>query len=248
MKQSLIPYLVKYHAVSDIGLLRENNEDALLCMPQLSVFVVADGLGGHQAGEIASKEAVDYFKSYLTSRISVDTPLENFELFQHYLLESFYATNREIFQLSCQHHLLKGMGTTFSVLGFFEKTSVIVHVGDSRIYRYRVSRLERLTQDHLGLRPGDIRVGEKGVLTKALGTADSLIPQLCTYPCEPKDLFLLCSDGLSDKLKEAEIQEVLANQSLHLEEKVRMLVFLAKSKGGQDNITVVLVEIQERSE
>lgn len=246
MKQSQLTYLVKYHAVSDIGLLRENNEDALLCLPEFNIFVVADGLGGHQAGEIASKEAVDFFKTHIT--FSLRKPPETIEVFQHHLLEGFYATNSEIFHLSHQHHLLKGMGTTFSALAFFEQTACIVHVGDSRIYRFREGALEQLTQDHLGLRPGDSRVSEKGVLTKALGTSEALIPQLAHYPCQVQDLFLLCSDGLSDKVKEVEIQGVLSNQTLRLEEKVRMLVFLAKSKGGQDNISVALIQMQEAKE
>lgn len=246
-KRAFTPYLVTYHAVSDVGLIRENNEDALLCLPEYGLFVVADGLGGHQAGEVASKEAVDHFKGVILPRLTSETVPDSLHAFQHCLVESFHATNQEIFHLSRQHHLLKGMGTTFSVLSFYGQNALFVHVGDSRIYRFDQKKLERLTQDHLGVRPSDSRVGEKGVLTKALGTSQVLVPQLGTIPFQVGDLFLLCSDGLSDKVKELEIQTVLENRELHLEEKVRMLVFLAKSKGGQDNITVALIEIEEQS-
>lgn len=249
MNQVQLLKRIQYHAVSDVGLLRDNNEDALLCEPALGLFVVADGLGGHQAGEIASLEAVEFFKKHFMELIVKKGEPTDEAVFQKYVLESFYAANKEVYSLGKQHHLLKGMGTTFSVLAFFEKTTFVIHVGDSRIYRYRKNRFERVTHDHLGVRPTLVRekeaVNTKGFLTKALGTTETLLPQLSHFVWEGNDMFLLCSDGLSDRVSDEDLEKVLENSSLFLEEKVRTLIHLAKTYGGQDNITVILIQMQE---
>lgn len=243
----------KCHAVSDVGLFRDNNEDSWATIPEHGIFIVADGLGGHQAGEVASKEAIEIFINHFHSLVKEYGHPKTLKSFEQYLLKSFYASNSEIFLLGQQHSLLRGMGTTFSLLSFFKKKSVVLHVGDSRIYRYRRRVLEQLSDDHLCIRPFDPRSGEqehnsKGFLTKALGTSETLLPQLCMLPWQEDDFFLICSDGLSDLLSDKEIAEVLSRETLRLEEKVRLLVHLAKSHGGQDNITVLLVNMLKRKE
>jgi len=221
-------------------------------MPEYGIFIVADGLGGHQAGEVASKEAVEIFESHFLSLIKEKGAPDTLRNLERYLLESLYAANREIFLLGQQHSLLRGMGTTFSLLAFFKKKLIILHVGDSRFYRYRAASLEQLSEDHLGSRPCGCKTREnemvsKGYLTKALGTAESILPQFSLLPWQEGDFFLLCSDGLSDLLSENELAEVLSLDTLRLEEKVRMLVHLAKSHGGQDNITVLLAHLQKNN-
>ena len=235
----------KYHAVSDVGLFRENNEDAWISIPEQGIFIVADGLGGHQAGEVASKEALEEFHShFLSLSKKMGTP-KTCTHFEQMLLDSFYAANQQIFQLGKQHTLLRGMGTTFSLLAFFKKRAILLHVGDSRIYRYRSPKLLQLSEDHLGSRVSSLDEPRhtKGFLTKALGTAELILPQFIHLPCRAGDYFLLCSDGLSDLLSSKEIADVLAKETLRLEEKVRMLVYLAKANGGQDNVTVLLIHL-----
>jgi protein phosphatase len=244
--RALKPPQLKYHAVSDVGLFRDNNEDTWLSIPEYGVFVVADGLGGHQAGEVASKEAIETFKSYFEHLIQKNGEPETLDTYELYLSESLSAANREIFNLGQQHSLLKGMGTTFSLIGFFEKKVVVLHVGDSRVYRFHSASFEKVTEDHLGIRscPGKIyETNSKGFLTKALGTAETIVPQMLVLPWQEGDMFLVCSDGLSDLVSEKEINKVLSLDTLRLEEKVRMLVQIAKEHGGQDNITVLLIHV-----
>lgn len=253
MNEPILLPAFKCHAVSDVGLFRDNNEDSWATIPERGIFIIADGLGGHQAGEVASKEAIEIFTSHFHSLVKEFGDPKTLKSFEQYLLQSFYASNSEIFLLGQQHSLLRGMGTTFSLLALFKKKAVILHVGDSRIYRYRNNALEQLSDDHLCIRPFDPRLGEKeqnskGFLTKALGTSEMLLPQVRMLPWQEGDFFLLCSDGLSDLLSNGEIADVLAREGLRIEEKVRLLVYLAKSHGGPDNITVLLVHIPRRKE
>lgn len=241
----MIPPL-RYHGISDIGLLRDNNEDAFLFIPEYGIFVVADGLGGHQAGEVASKESLERFKSKFLAFIQAQGKPLLCEQFEAYCLDSLQTANREIFSLGQNHYLLQGMGTTFSAIGFFNKRCLVFHVGDSRIYRYRQGLLDQLTTDHLCSRLSIVKEKDqnsKGFLTKALGTAETIIPQHVWNDVYEGDLFLLCSDGLSDAVPDQEIAHVLSLETLKLEEKARMLIHVAKSHRGQDNITVVLIEI-----
>jgi len=235
------------HGVSDKGLVRTNNEDAWTTSTRERLFVLADGLGGHQAGEVAAKEAVDAFSDSF-HKIFIESGQH--ELSEVEIIEAlrlcFERTNNRVYEMSCEHELLRGMGTTFCVLSFHGDMAAISHVGDSRIYLLRNGQFEQLTKDHCWTRrflPDGEEKMCKGVLTRALGTTAEVEPTIRLLKICPDDLFLLCSDGLSDMLSQDEIEGVVT-QSATIGQRVRMLVSEAKKKGGGDNITVVLVEVQ----
>jgi len=235
------------HGVSDMGLVRTNNEDAWVSSTRERLFILADGLGGHQAGEVAAKEAVDSFsKSFHESFIeAAKAELSEVEIIEALRL-CFERANAHVYEMSCSHELLRGMGTTFCALSFHEDMAAISHVGDSRIYLLRNGQFEQLTKDHCWTRrhiPDGPEKLCKGVLTRALGTTSDVEPTIRLIKVCPQDLFLLCSDGLSDMLSHQEIEKVVT-QPMTIGQRVRMLVSEAKKKGGGDNITVVLVEVQ----
>jgi serine/threonine protein phosphatase PrpC len=243
-----MPFRVHSHGASDVGLVRTNNEDAWFASPDGRVFLIADGLGGHQAGEVAARESVEWFLSTFLGAFpeKADHPLTNDEISQQ-LQACFDTTNEQLFALSAQHELLHGMGTTFCSLSVHGDNVAIAHVGDSRVYRHRDGVLEQLTKDHCWTQAAPY-VAEceaqttKGILTKALGTMPSIDPTIQLLPLQSHDTFLLCTDGLSDMLAHDEIESVL-NRSMTIGERVRMLIALAKQKGGADNITIILVEV-----
>ena len=242
-----MPFRVHSHGASDVGFVRTNNEDSWFASPDGRLFLIADGLGGHQAGEVAAREAVEWFLAFFLSTFpeNVDQPLV-LEDIPKKLQTCFEATNEHLFQMSGQHELLRGMGTTFCSLSIHGDHAAIAHVGDSRVYRHREGSLEQLTKDHCWTQPsflGSELEGQttKGMLTKALGTMPTIDPSIQVLPLQPHDMFLLCTDGLSDMLSHDEIESVL-NRTMTIGERVRMLVAGAKQKGGADNVTVIIVE------
>ena len=240
-----MPFRIHSHGSSDVGLVRTNNEDAWFASPDGKVFLIADGLGGHQAGEVAAKESVERFLSaFLAAFPEKDADLSDEEIGRR-LRTCFEKTNERLFQLAGQHELLRGMGTTFCSLSIHDGRAAIAHVGDSRIYRHRGGSLEQLTKDHcwsqaLFVIP-EFEGQTKGMLTKALGTMPTIDPSILLLPIASHDLFLMCTDGLSDMLTHGEIESIL-NRDMTIGERVRMLIAAAKQKGGGDNVSVILVE------
>lgn len=248
-----MPVKLQAHGASDVGLVRVNNEDSWLISLEKQIFLLADGLGGHQAGEVAARESIDcffaIFSAWKKERSLTKTP-EDIEL-DHEIDECiracFAQTNAYLFQLSFSHELLRGMGTTFCSLSFHDHRAAVAHVGDSRIYLLRNSALEQLTKDHCWTKalspdqtPEDLP--KKGVLTRALGTTPRVEATIKIMDVFPKDLFLICSDGLSDMLEHDEIEKIL-RLPLTVGERVRTLISAAKENGGGDNVTVVLVDV-----
>jgi len=234
---------IQAHGASDIGLARENNEDAWFLSLEDGLFLVADGLGGHQAGEVASKEAVEHF-SLVFRELKKDCSLCSEEEIFELLRTCFFLTNDRLFTLSCSHDLLRGMGTTFCSLSFHHDKIAVSHIGDSRIYRLRDNMLEQLTKDHCWARPvwGFEGRSSKGVLTKALGTNEQVEPTIRVLGVKEADLFLICSDGLSDTVSHAELERFL-QMKMTVGERVRSLIALAKQHHGGDNITVLVAEV-----
>lgn len=241
---------INYFGISDIGLVREHNEDVWLACPEKGLFLLADGMGGHSAGEIAAKEAVDrlleLFVKWGPSR-SVDP-----DFAETFFYDAFMKVNAQIYGQGQTDHSLHGMGTTLCALYFIQSHVIVAHVGDSRIYRYRKPLLNQLTEDHslasellaLGtMKSRDVeKFPYKHILTRAIGTHPSVEPAVNSIEIESKDLFLLCSDGLTNYVTDKEIGTIL-NQPLSLKERGRQLVDLAKEHGGGDNITLVLAQI-----
>ena len=246
-----MPYKVISYGISDIGLVRQNNEDSWAQLPELNFFVLADGMGGHRAGEVAAKEAVAALCDHFQQTIAIAGP--HFSLDEaHGLVQlSIEHANHVVYELGKADLELRGMGTTLCCIYCHPEGIVYAHVGDSRIYRLHDRKLVQLTKDHSLLRElvdlGQIDEQNaadfqyKNIITKAVGTEKSVEPTVKICDVVDNDVFLMCSDGLSDMLSINEVQTIL-NDTPDLEAAAKELVAKALEKGGFDNITIVLVK------
>lgn len=229
--------------ISDIGLKRENNEDAWAVIPQHQLCVLADGMGGHQAGEVAARVAVDTICASLRDFFPEPAP-KTVETATRALHKSISQANHNVFFLSLSNSSLTGMGTTLCCTLLLEDNLIFSHVGDSRIYRFK-HRLELLTQDHTlrnerGYDPD--RPISKNILTRVVGTSAEIRPDTGLIKVMPEEIFFLCSDGLTDAVSHEEMENILL-KSPSIRESAHKLVEKAKEKGGNDNITVVMIKI-----
>jgi len=224
------------------GLQRRENEDAVLAAPP--VFVVADGMGGAQAGEVASRIAVEAFAEGLPEQGSPEERLATVAL----------TANRRIYELSQSESERAGMGTTLTAAYLGENELALAHVGDSRAYLFRDGELTRLTQDH-SLMAELIRRGklteeeaadhpQRSIITRALGPEPEVTVDTWTYPVRAGDIVLLCSDGLTSMISEAQVAEILRAAD-GLERAAQALIDAANGAGGRDNITVLLFRLEE---
>jgi serine/threonine protein phosphatase PrpC len=245
VKNSLKSFKLEYFGISEIGLVRSNNEDIWSAVTEKQFFILADGMGGHKAGEVASSFAVESMCESIRSLPAKADVEDACQL----LREAIAKANSKVFEESRRHPDYSGMGTTLSCFLVLEIFLVYGHIGDSRLYRYR-NRLEQLTEDH-SLRHTLWNKEEesssptlllRNVITRAIGMQPSVLPDIGVIPLRPKDLYMLCSDGLSDYVDENKIARILSSTD-SLEEMGRNLVELALEKGGNDNITLLLVRI-----
>jgi PPM family protein phosphatase len=232
--------------ISDIGVCRPNNEDVLLSLPEIGFFAIADGMGGHKAGEIAAFEALNHLSKsvkLIKSQYCVDLMGE--------LKFAIEKANQWVYNLSKTCKSLSGMGTTLCCLLWSGNEVIYAHVGDSRIYRFRKGKLELLTEDH-SLFAKWLASGKmaeecetpfpyKNVITRAIGTASKTTPEVAFTTYEPEDLFFLCTDGLTDNLKLEEMEKILVDAPC-LEKATQKLIDKAKKKGSSDNITILIVQ------
>jgi protein phosphatase len=228
---------------TDTGRQRSANEDSFFVRPP--IFVVADGMGGAQAGEVASKAAADAFDR--------DLPAGSPETF---LRETIEAANREIHELASDDPSRKGMGTTITaaIVNPEGEEVAIGHVGDSRAYRLRGGRLERLTRDHSLVeemrRKGQLTDAQaedhpqRSIITRALGPEPQVDVDVQTVPAKPGDVFLICSDGLTTMLGEEQITKLLSGAT-SMEAATRALVDDANRAGGRDNITALAFRLED---
>ncbi len=235
-------------AKTHTGKVRTNNEDCYFISEQgPKLFIVADGMGGHNAGEVASQVAVDAVKSFVENEID---GAKSLELIEEMLLGSIRHANAEVYELSKTKENMEGMGTTLTLLLVVEDMMYFAHVGDSRAYLYKEESLEQITNDHslVGelVRAGTIteeqaRVHpQKNILTNAVGTALTVKIDILHRIVE-NGVILLCSDGLTNHVHEEEIIRIMTAHS-ELEHLCDALIDKANDKGGQDNITVVAVK------
>ena len=225
---------------TDIGRVRRQNEDAAFYDEKRAVFAVADGMGGHLAGEVASGIAIDAVK-----RMALDHPRADTVV----LRDTVKAADEAIARHAKAHPECAGMGTTLSVLWYSGNYAYIAHVGDSRIYRMRAGRLEQITQDHslveemirarLITREQAKTHPRRNVITRALGTQGDNTPDVLAADVLPGDLWLLCSDGLTGMVSDEEIAAAMRACS-SLDAMADCLMSKALSAGGKDNITLVL--------
>lgn len=250
---------VQAAGLSDRGLKRAHNEDSLSVVPDLGLFIVADGMGGHNAGEVASRQAIETIVEFLrdVSDDSATWPIakdENLTLQENRIAGAIKLANRAVCKLSMEHPEYHGMGTTLvGVLFSAESREIsIAHVGDSRCYRLRGGRLEKITSDHSWveeqLQRGIISEDEarnhrwKNVITRALGNKLEVDVEVQTLTSEANDLFLLCSDGLSGMVDDQALEETLVSQP-DLELLAQELIRKANEAGGHDNISLILIRI-----
>lgn len=238
--------VVESFGISDIGLVRTNNEDAFAILSDPPCYLLADGMGGHLAGEIASNEAITYLAESLKS-LKKNASIPDTVLQITHLIKK---TNEHVHVLSLRNDLWHGMGTTLCLVLLYKEKLIHAHVGDSRIYRIRKGSIERLTQDH-SLKDELIAKGEhdesltflyKNVITRAIGTHPTVIPDIKVADLHSGDIYLLCSDGLTDCLTDKEILSVILASS-SLKEAAENLVEEANLCGGNDNITVVMFKL-----
>lgn len=248
-----MPYRILACGHSDPGLIRQNNEDFWGEVSELQLYVLADGMGGHKAGEVAAYEAVISLCRLLKKALGRKRKMSLYET-RDAIRHAIEQVNGIIYKLSRTDEQYRGMGTTLCCVHFHDRGVVYAHVGDSRIYRLNQQKLELLTSDHSLLREllelGQLNEYEapdflyKNIITKAIGTAPLVEPTIQVCDVVPGDIYLMCSDGLSDLLKEEEIEEIL-RQAPNLSYAAQKLVSEANMKGGFDNITAVIMQVQE---
>lgn len=237
---------LNYCGISDIGLSRSNNEDVWIALPELGFFAVADGMGGHQAGEIAANETIDCLCKSIR-----EIQRENSTEIIHELRLAIEKANRHVISIANSQKSLSGMGTTVCCLLWTPKHIIYAHVGDSRIYRMRHSKLELLTEDHSFLTKWkayknlsescETPYPYKHVITQAIGVSGNVKPTISLSFHHPGDLYFLCTDGLTDVVDLPEI-ESLINQSDTLEIACEILVKRAKIRRSSDNITLLMIQ------
>jgi len=251
--------IASFSAKSDLGLKRKVNEDSFLADESIGLFMVLDGIGGHLAGEVASKLGLNTIKENVIRSIK-DKPLaDNHNLSREVqiLNESLLLANQIIYEAANSQPEYFGMGTTVASLLLGRENIAIAHVGDSRIYLIRENSIERLTEDHSlvmeQLKRGIISAEEaeksemKNIITRALGAEELLTPTVDELIPFNNDLFLICSDGLTDLVTDDELLEIILKSRHLFDQAVQNLIDKANEKGGKDNITAILVNIKCRS-
>ncbi len=249
-----LPHLWVGVGLSDIGRVRKLNQDAFSLDKPHQLWVLADGMGGHAGGEVASKIAVEHIPQFIQTRLESEQskpPAKLEEIIELALEEA----NQAILTEAANNSLINGMGTTIVVVAITSTSTgyhaVLAHAGDSRAYVLRKGVLSLWTKDHtlmeerLALNlitPEQVSTHPlRHVLTKALGIDPQTQPTIHTYALEPTDILLLCSDGLTKMMTDQDIQTIMVKEAPHLERIGKSLVTTANRLGGEDNTTVVLI-------
>ena len=257
--------------LTDVGLLREHNEDTIASDSTIGYVVLADGMGGYKAGEVASEIAVLSIAAELTEVMLNQPPLESDQYLQYQdqalnamqpeaqlLVDAVKNANDAIYYVSQTQSQCAGMGTTL-VLGLFINNRLLVgHIGDSRMYRLRGLEFIQLTEDHSilqeQLNAGLITAEQakysvnRNLVTRALGVEPEVPLELNEFDVEVGDVYLLCSDGLTDMVDDSQIQLILSMPDISLDSRAQSLIQLANEHGGKDNISVILVQVNKTFE
>jgi len=252
---------IDWAGLSDVGLQREHNEDSFCVLPEYDLFVVADGMGGHRAGDLASRLATSTIHQFfhLTANEDATWPFHfdpSKSRAENRLVSGIKLANKRIFEASVTNQAVQGMGTTV-VAVLFERDSgkvLVAHVGDSRAYLIRDSDIKLVTRDHSLLNdylevmpdmpPEQVEELPRNVITRALGMQDVVTVDIQDLAPEAGDRWLLCSDGLNGMLKDEQILAEVMEAGADLEAGVNQLIERANAAGGEDNTTVVLCGCQ----
>jgi protein phosphatase len=245
---------------TDTGRVRDHNEDTIGTDPDVGLVVLADGMGGYKSGEVASGIAVRTLMGLIKEAVerqdlTVQDPNTGLSRPGILLRDAIQRANKIIYQTARTQPNCEGMGTTVVAGLFFDDKITIAHVGDSRMYRLRGDRLEQVTQDHSlmqelvarGFYTAEeaARAAAKNFVTRALGVEPHVEVEVTEIPVVKDDLFLLCSDGLSDMVEDDDIQLTISTFGANLETLAKQLVLLSNENGGRDNISVVLARVLE---
>jgi serine/threonine protein phosphatase PrpC len=251
--RSMSHNFIEMAAVTDVGSVRQFNEDSIVTDAEIGAAILADGMGGHRAGEVASRMATDIIMNGLQSQVaefrsdtSSQSPLQAID-------ESINRANKAVFDAALGQSTYRGMGTTLALVLFYDNRVTLGHIGDSRIYRLRNNALQLLTRDDSLLRDqielGFIAAADAGeshnrsLVTRALGIEESVGAHLREDEAAPGDIYLLCSDGLNDLVEDADIELIVSELKVNLPLAANHLVQAAKDNGGYDNVSVILARV-----
>jgi PPM family protein phosphatase len=232
---------IKYHAITDIGKARANNEDYFLADEMLNLYILADGIGGHNYGEIAAKKACEVVLEKF-KQVDALSPISDIETALSVMKFAIYSANRAIYQMALDDKQYKGMGTTVVAFFKFEDKLILGHVGDSRCYKSS-GALTQLTDDHtifVQKSPKSRSFRSKHYLTKSVGLKEFIEPTIQCLDYDDTACYLLCSDGLSDYLEHNKIESILAESTTWTHKK-DLLLQSALETPAKDNITFILI-------
>ena len=248
----------EFFSLTDMGRVRTNNEDSVALDETHGLAVLADGMGGYAAGEVASSMACEFIRIELGRWLQEAAQQASDHDVRRAMDICVDNANRAIFDAANSNPTYSGMGTTLVVGVFRSGRLVLGHIGDSRTYRLRGGSLRQITKDHSLLQEqidaGLISVEEaqfathKNLVTRALGVEDLTLLEAHLHDVQDGDLYLMCSDGLSDMLPDAQVEVILTQPELKLDGLARALVDAANEAGGRDNIAVILVRAQGEAE
>lgn len=233
------------HGISDIGFIRKKNEDVFKILEDNSLFSLADGMGGHKAGDIAAKEATTHLCGLLAKNLN---PSDSADEIANLINLAIKETNSRIYGLSKSRQELLGMGTTLCCLYLHPQSAIFGHIGDSRIYHFQKNILTQLTKDHSLINKlkdqnkNYSHVLHKNIITKAVGTHPTVEPVIGKTPYENGDVFLMCTDGLTDYISNSNIKIIIDNNN-NCKNICENLINEAKNNGSRDNITCVVIKI-----
>jgi protein phosphatase len=240
------------------GLVRDHNEDAIACAPDAGLFVLADGMGGYNAGEVASGMAGMILKTGLGGdllRQRARGAQDNTPNLHTVIARHVDVANRAIFEAAQRQPQYEGMGTTLVLAVVSKRDITVAHLGDSRCYRYRAGALTQITKDH-SLLQEQIDAGmispemaaysrNKSLVTRAMGVDPAIDLEIHDHPLQAGDVYLLCSDGLTDMVDDGVIAQSLTSLYASVEAAADTLIQVANQAGGRDNVSVVLIKIGE---
>ena len=249
---------IEFAEITDTGRVRDHNEDAIGSDPEIGLMVLADGMGGYNAGEVASGIAVQIVSELATegagreNRDEID-PHSGLMRQSIVLRDAVYRANKIIFQTAQSQTHCEGMGTTIVAAMFYDNKISIAHVGDSRAYRLREGQLEQLTLDHSLLQElvdrgfysaeEAQRSTNRNYVTRALGVEPTVEVEVHEYDVLPEDIYLLCSDGLPDMVEDEDIHLTISTFNASLDVVGKQLIELANEHGGRDNVSVQLAQV-----
>jgi serine/threonine protein phosphatase PrpC len=241
------------------GMVRSHNEDSVACEPAYGLVVLADGMGGYNAGEVASGIAVSVVVTEVSQRLQHASPIDRDEasgeeLAVMLLRDNIQKANASIFHAAESQPQYAGMGTTIVSGLFYDNRVATGHVGDSRMYRLRGEALETITRDHSLLQEQidggiisieDARLSRnKNLVTRAVGIDAEVVPEMHVHDVLVGDIYLLCSDGLNDMVEDEDIQATLYALQSNLPLAANQLIQMANDNGGRDNVSVILVKVK----